>query len=732
MRHCLIAVVCCGLFLLPRAAEAKTTVLFEPSSADVGPFPTNVLTKADPKQKTGLRVNLDEAPSCLGSDFISCPFVKELLNQLDGFSVKPQIRVCFSGPIDIATVQRSVRIVPSDGDGRPVGINQVFYDPFFYDAAHGRSIFCVHAKPEHVLDQSTRYLLIVTNRLQDASGSPVARDEAFKTCLKGQVSGYCAELIRAIRRSEVQETNVVGASLFTTMSATDWMEKARRFLYASPVLPTTVPAGPKTVFNLSDLQSFEWLPQTNITEPPSSSLPLPLQAFDGVKRVAFGLYLSPNFLRTSGPEAGSIEVTPTARPIQQPVPVDDPSLAIFPPGYIPISYHVFLPQVTPGAKIPVVIYGHGSGDSQFGAPTAIASTLAKAGFATLAMEEVGHGFGPGSLASLTDSTGQYFVSTPGRGIPLAPDGSIQPGDGCFLPGPIAVRDCLRQTAVDVMALVQNINANGLGVNLDPSRIYYVGQSLGSFIGSLVHAVEPRVKAAVLNVGGDSVLDTARLSFGDFLADFYLFSYNPVLAAVVGEAPFLDPAFDYSFPYRDQLTESPGPGVGDIQRVFEVADWLNIPGAPLAFAPHFRVQPLPGVPAKRTLFQFGFGDLEVPNPTQSALVRAAVGRNHDPDAPLPVSYWRFDLAVAANPHLAHIFMEGASTSILPHRILANPSLLDPANGDELVIALGMQRQVADFFASRPITVTPPFFEIPTLSTLPEIRNFTWPFEFAPAP
>jgi hypothetical protein len=732
MKHFLIALVCSGLSLLPRAAEAKTTVLFDPSSAEIGPFPTNVLTKADAKQKTGLRVDLAEAPVCLGSDYISCASVKELLNQLDGFSVKPQIRVCFSGPIDVTTVQRSVRILPVDGDGRPVGINQVFYDPFFYDAAHGRSIWCVLAKPEHVLDQSAKYLLVVTSRLREASGAPVVRDEAFKACLKGIVSGYCAELARAIKRSEIEEAGVVGASLFTTMSATDWMEKARRFLYASPVLPTLVPAGPKTVFNVSDLQSFEWMPQTNITAPPSVSIPLPLQALDGVKNVAFGLYLSPNFVRTSGPEAGSIAVTPTARPIQPPVPVDDPSLAIFPPGYIPISYHVFLPRVTPGAKIPVVIYGHGSGDSQFGAPTLMASTLAKAGFATLAMEEVGHGFGPGSLTSLTDSTGQYFVSSPGRGIPLAPDGSIQPGDGCVIPGPIAVRDCLRQSAVDVMALVQNINANGVGVNLDPSRIYYVGQSLGSYIGSLVHAVDPRVKAAVLNVGGDSALDTARLSFGDFLADFYLFSYNPALAAVVGDAPFLDPAFDYSFPYRNQLTESPGPGVGDIQRVFEVTDWLNIPGAPLAFAPHFRVQPLPGVSPKRTLFQFGFGDLEVPNPTESALVRAAVGRNHDPDAPLPVSYWRFDLAVAANPHLAHVFMEGAATSILPHRILANPSLLDPANGDELVIALGMQRQVADFFASRPITVAPPFFEIPTLSTLPETRNFTWPFELAPTP
>ena len=730
MRPILIAIVSCGLFLLPFAIEAKTTVLFEPSSADIGPFPTDVLTTADATQKTGLRVNLAGAPACLGSDFVSCPLVTQLLNQLDGFSVDPQIRLCFSGAIDITTVQRGVSIVRADGSGEALGVNQVFYDPFFYDAAHGRSIWCVLAKPEHVLDQSTRYLLVATSRIREAAGQPIARDDAFRNCLKERGTGYCGVLARAVKKVEPQDADIVGASLFTTMSATDWMEKARRFLRASPFLPTIVPAGPKTIFDVSDLQSFDWLPQTNITLPPGPEIPVPLQ-LDGVQKVAFGLFLSPNFIQTSGALAGSIAVTPTARPIQDPVHVNDPSLAIFPPGYVPISYHVFLPpSAGPNARIPVVIYGHGSGDSQFGGPTAIASTLAKAGFATLAMEEVGHGFGPGGLTSLTDSTGRYFVATPGRGIPFRPDGSIQPGDGCVIPGPIAIRDCLRQSAVDVMALVQNIEANGLGVNLDPSRVYYVGQSLGSFIGSLVHAVEPLVNAAVLNVAGDSAIDTARLSLGDVLADFYLFSYNPVLAAVVGDAPALDPAFDYSFPYRDQLTESPGPGIGDIQRVFEVADWLNIPGSPLAFAPHFQTRPLQDVPGKRTLFQFGFGDLEVTNPTQSGLVRAAMASNYDPDAPLPVSYWRFDLAVAADPHLAHVFMEGAPFSILPHRILANPSLLDPANGDELVITLDMQRQVADFFSSQPIVVTPPFFEVPTLSTLPETRNFTWPFESAP--
>jgi hypothetical protein len=70
--------------------------------------------------------------------------------------------------------------------------------------------------------------------------------------------------------------------------------------------------------------------------------------------------------------------------------------------------------------------------------------------------------------------------------------------------------------------------------------------------------------------------------------------------------------------------------------------------------------------------------------------------------------------------------------LPHRILANPTLLDPANADELLVTLAVQQRVASFFRTGAIDVTPPLFEIPTLSSLPNDRNFGWLFEFAPGP
>lgn len=723
MRHTRIWALC-SLLVVPVAAEAKTTVRYLPGSPEIGPFPSDLLTVVTPSQKTGRQVNLPAAPACLGSELVPCALVKQLLNELDGFSVKPQFNICFSGPINPDTLKRGIAVAPADGSAPAMGINQVLYDP---------STRCALAKPDNVLDQTTRYLLFITDRVRDAHGKAVAADDAYTSCAGGQGSAYCAALSHALTSGplEARVADVIGASLFTTMSATDWLQKARQFLYAGPLPPTVLPAGSKNVFNVADLQSFVWLPQTNINQAPSEPMPIPLPILEGVEKVAFGLYLSPNFIRSGGPLPGSIEVRPTAESIQipEPLPFEDPSL---PRGYAPISYHVFLPHVTdPAAKIPVVIYGHGSGDSQFGAPTVIASTFAKAGFATLAMEVVGHGFGPASQAVLTESSGDYFIAAPGRSIPLQPDGSILPGDGCQIPGPVAARDCFRQSAVDVMALVQNIKANGLGVNLDPARIYYVGQSLGSFIGSLVHAVEPGIKAAVINVGGDSAVDTARQSYGDESGDFYLLTYNAALLGVPGPAA-ANPTFDFYYPYRDTITQSATPGVADIQRAFEVADWVNIPGSPMAYAPHFKIQPLPGVPVKPTLFQFGYGDLEVPNPVESNLVRAFAGPAQPRLATLPVQYFRFDLAVRLDPHLAYVFMPGATYSILPHRYLANPSIVEPANVDELLIMLEVQRQVARFFTSGTTAVQRPFFQNLRLATLPTTRNYTWPVQVSPAP
>src|SRR6185312_3360170 len=114
------------------------------------------------------------------------------------------------------------------------------------------------------------------------------------------------------------------------------------------------------------------------------------------------------------------------------------------------------------------------------------------------------------------------------------------------------------------------------------------------------------------------------------------------------------------------------------------------GDPLSYAPHLKTSPLAGVPPKNTLLQYGFGDLEMPNPTESAIVRAANAQ--------PFSWFlRFDEAVALHPGLLSVGSVGVPFPILPHRTLSNETIFDPGFPAETSLALAEQRQVAAYFA-----------------------------------
>jgi dienelactone hydrolase len=683
----------------------QTTVLFQPTSLAVGPFPSNALTLRDGDQATGVRVSLpSSADNCDSSVSRSVCSNSTLLNQLDGFSVNPRLMVCFSATVDANTLQAGIHFVPTAG-GSEVSINQIIVDP---------ASNCAFAKPNQVLNQDTQYLLAVTDAVHDSQGQKVKEDEAFADCMKSG-EAYCEQLNVALQQMLQQPAwagKIVAASLFTTMSATSWQEKARKFVDATE-LPLVLPAGYPWSFSLSDVKSITWTPA-------QSGLPvqdIPLSALAGVAKIEFGFYLSPNFLST---QTGTIAVTPTEDPISSPVPVPG-----FPLGFLPVSFHVFLPAgPPPKAGFPLVIYGHGLGDNQFGAPTFIASTLAKNGFATLAMEIIGHGYGAGSVVNVADSQGQHQIATPGRGILLPGNSIIGATDGCVAPGAIAVRDCGRQTAVDLVALVDTIQrTKGLGIGIDPNRLYFVGQSFGATYGTLFHAVEPGVKVAVMSAGGGTSADIARLAVParplgiEYLAGLGLLNVPPAAP----EAYFHD-NFNDNYVLRDNPPVLNNvPGAMPIQAAFEAADWLGMLGDPLSFAPHLKSYPLNGVPAKSTLFLFSKGDLEVPNPTNSALIRAADGQSWS-------WYFRFDIAASLHPELLSIGEPGPR---LPHAILSYPTVFDyPA---ETSISLAEQQQVASYFASNGTSnpdpnlfVTAPFspelhlFEMPTV--LPEQLNF----------
>jgi hypothetical protein len=157
------------------------------------------------------------------------------------------------------------------------------------------------------------------------------------------------------------------------------------------------------------------------------------------------------------------------------------------------------------------------------------------------------------------------------------------------------------------------------------------------------AVEPGVTSATLNVGGGTIVETARISP----------SWRPfILSYLAARVPSLlnkDGDFDEEYTARNEPVKIPAiPGSLELQSLFERMEWLESPGAPATFAPHLRLATLPGVPLKRVLFQMAWGDQTVPNPAGSLLVRAAWAHEM-------TSLYRHDLArdvfkgLPENPH-----------------------------------------------------------------------------------
>jgi dienelactone hydrolase len=700
---------------------------FDLTAPTGGPFPSNHFTVTDPSQNTGRRANLPLPDATTNpSDYQDT----QVLNTLDGFSLQPRLSIPFDGPIDVNSVSSNTVFLVSLGDtldhhdhgGQAVGINQVVWDV----ASNS-----LHVQSDQLLDQHTRYAMIVTNGVQDQGGHPVQATEEFRHFRQTVHGAYQHDLLDAVhaaRRLGVRERDIVTASVFTTESATAVLEKIRDQVHAAIPEPADFnlgQGGERTVFNLNDVTGITWNKQTG-DEPPTftpTSLPVSLLRIvpGAVGQIAFGKYVSPDYEVHPGEYVPPVG-TRTGTPVVQ--------------GTNEIYFNLFLPSgLEPANGWPVAIAGHGSGGSKNDV-VAVAAKLAEHGIATIAINAVGHGFGPlSTLAISQQGSAPVTFSAGGRGIDQNADHVIDAGEGVEAAAPrrlIHDRDGLRQTVVDLMQLVRvievGVDVNGDGTSaLDPAHIYYVGQSLGGDYGTQFIAVEPDVGSAVLNVPvADEAVrgvfsPTFRPSRGAWLAERTPSLINSPGVTAIGGVKVAGPFFNDNLPLRTGVSygvvledgtrhDVPSPVVNDvpgamaIQEVFANAEWAMFPGDALAYVPHVRKDPLVGVPPKSIIVQFDTGDQNVPNPISSAMLRAGELADR-------ATYYRHDLAFAENPTLpknGHSFLGG----------IGNPAWRD--------IALGTQEQIAVFFASDGTEVVHPeparFFEVPIQGPLPEDLNY----------
>jgi hypothetical protein len=713
------AFVVVAILLLPALAAAATHPLFNLQSPATSPFPSDRFAAFDGQQLTGLRVNLP-LPNC-ATNPSDCADIT-LLNQLDGFNLQPRLSIPFDGAIDPNSVtSKTVFLITLPGPGlrelefdgftpQVIGINQVVWDP------HTLTLF---AESDNHLNEDANYALIVTTGVQDTNGNPIAANDGFSAFIHGDggVDGKNKdELLKryqqALKHSlsddvlaqlGLSRDQIAAASVFTTESATATLRSIREQIKfaAPPAVNFNIGAnGEKTVFPVSSIVGILWGQQT-LTVGPLHTVPVAtpaLQVFPGsVATLAFGKFTGQHW------QNGNVFIPQV--PTTQSVPSQ---------GSEDIFFNLFIPSgPRPTNGWPVAIFGHGFTDSKQGAPFAVASTLAHNGIATIAINVVGHGFGPNSTLTVIQATGATVLPEGGRGFDQDGNGQITNAEGSSTfvlspQGTIGSRDALQQTTADLMQLVRaiqgGIDADGDGLpDLDANRIYYAGQSFGGIYGTIFLGIEPDVKAGVPNVPGGPIIDIVRLS-----PSFQLLLTQ---ALAVRTPSLLNAGPPLFFNDNSPLRNLPPvinnvPGAIAIQTVEDTSRWLGQQGDPVAWAPFIDKSPLPGDAIKPVIIQFARGDETVPNPTATALIRSGDLENR-------ATFFRNDLAFAL----------GVGFGKNPHTFLTNIGGTVPV----ATAAIGAQTQIAVFFVTNGgLTIDPdgpgPLFEVPIAGALPEDLGF----------
>jgi hypothetical protein len=241
--------------------------------------------------------------------------------------------------------------------------------------------------------------------------------------------------------------------------------------------------------------------------------------------------------------------------------------------------------------------------------------------AAMASQGDAAGAGPGTCSAglkthpVDCPTGAAQCSSPTDGVPYASSNFLVSANF------FRTRDTLRQDIIDQSQLIHALAIAPTGfpadnaleghlaasaLVIDPTRIYFVGQSLGSIQGTADVAANPRISKAAFNVGGGTIVD--------------IFTNSPAFA-----------------PQTNQLLLSIGvvPGTASYLQFLTVAKTILDPADPLNFAGHLTANTLPDLlhalpaqSAKKVLTQIAYCDQTVPNPFNYLLAETV------PTSPLP--------------------------------------------------------------------------------------------------
>lgn len=605
----------------------RPEAVLDPVRGDL-PFPNDLLID----QATG-RVNLPIEPGDPSAA------LKMKLNQLDGFSTTAAATVPIDLPagatIDPATLVPGQTVLLVNLDPRP-GAPQ----PAFRALPAETGAIVVQPTEALVPDQN-RYAIVVLDAVRDQAGRPlvppptvvlatgeapiveggrstVAQLDDEQAARLEQLRLAWQPLLAALAARGVPRDRVAMLATFTTQSI------ARPLLalqaYPATARGTGLPTDTEliAVAGEADLQAR------------AAELPFPI---DNLRAIVIGAFA------TEDVGDRTDQMIPFRRDPTMPGTPQLDRFSVVPPVTpqpVTVRFWLSVPKLPASAGgAPVVILQHGL-NAWRGQLIGLADAFAARGWAAIAFDVGFHGARSactedaqcdGGCDLMTGRCGGGMLPMPAAEDPLAcallplssdPRDCRPMASGAAF---VDTRDLFRtrtngqQYVVDAAQLVRVLrdaeNSAGLPAQLaalpeplvlDPSRVAFLGYSLGAIAGTLLLAASPVVGPAVLTVGGGHLFDI--LATGDLrgLVDEYL--------GAIGVARDT-PAF---------------------QELRATATWVLDPIDPFAVAQFVRRRPLPMLAPKAVIVQRAGQDTVIPTPFQETLAVELLG------APDPATFF----------------------------------------------------------------------------------------------
>ena len=481
----------------PPEQNAPSTALFQPLQG-VLPYPTDVYFSGS----TDGTLNIQPANALIP--------LQSSVNQLDGFSTNAVIRTRFASPLNASSLTATsvylAQVVIDSatkavvGFTKPLVLGTDFSASLATDAGVGNTI--VELRPLKPLAPSSGpgatnvgYLVVLTNGITTASGAAAVPDTDyanFKTALptcasitNTSLNGLCkltgAQLQVAGQALGLNPANVVLSFSFSTQNTQDTMK-----VLANPAVTT---AQPIAVVN------------TGITTTAlNSKLPGHANLYKGTLQVKYystrPTASNPTAPLTATWLGGPSALDATSKLLTRFNPVPVPTETITIPVFATVpNANSRLGALKPAGGWPVVIFQHGLTRNRLDA-AGVADSFADAGFVVVSIDLPLHGIGGTDAVAanpfydaaheLTFNLDLVDNSTLASG----PDGKIDPSGTHFVnvPNPLVTRDNLRQGAVDLLTLTRSLGSLDLdgvaGGDVNTSKIYFIGHSLGGIVGGV--------------------------------------------------------------------------------------------------------------------------------------------------------------------------------------------------------------------------------------------------------